>query len=747
MLHNFTTVGDQVVRKPEPENVDLSANQFFTAYTTNEVKWAGAGAGGSGAVPFEVQTAMQSTALGCGSPIAQPDGSALGQSCWLVIIPRGTADSGVPNITRSGLYWDAWEHHLAVKLEFKPLGVRCQIGDAERQLAGSELVAGAIASWQPGLCRGDGGAPFVLSEGTEGDAAVRAAGTEPSPLALTSRPLDMSRVPYHTTDPLTYAPVALAGIAISFAVDREPHPNTENQDYRDRAGLPFTDMKLTPRLVAKLLTASYRDSLPNGADKDHLGRDTDGDGKMDSWNPRTIVWDPEFRAINDPEWTEQVIIGASIADALTPSGRSDAAVRLWEYVLADPDARAWLEGADDGHGMFVNHWYSTNAEHNPTGFGLALPLDNFPKADPVEKPDQTQADGTGPINLVTWRPYTHSFADGAYHVLRGDGMILGNWDGLAVPPKFGKAVRELFGSQKVIGVTTTPAAELYQTVTASLRNPAGQFVAPTQDSLAAAAAAMTPTSTQQNVMQYDLNGDAARAASSSYALTMPVYAALNPKQTDAEERAVYANLIRYAVKDGQDPGTDVGGCPPATHRCPRAGSAAHSQQPTPSRRAGPRSLRLPAPVAVVPAGTPSHRPEVRGLRHRPPLPERRHRHPEKYPPSRSSPAKSRVRRSGDARRPRNRGDGRRRAPRNRGGTGLGPRRGGDHSPAKADVILPHSTGTAVLCQRSPGCSPPPMNLCEGQEISLKLLIKLDGPQVGAAKPSTFPSGRLSHLNP
>ncbi len=569
MLHNFTTAGDQVVRKPEPENVDLSANQFFTAYTTNEVKWAGAGAGGSGAVPFEVQTAMQSTALGCGSPIAQPDGSALGQSCWLVIIPRGTADSGVPNITRSGLYWDAWEHHLAVKLEFKPLGVRCQIGDAERQLAGSELVAGAIASWQPGLCRGDGGAPFVLSEGTEGDAAVRAAGTEPSPLALTSRPLDMSRVPY-TTDPLTYAPVALAGIAISFAVDREPHPNTENQDYRDRAGLPFTDMKLTPRLVAKLLTASYRDSLPNGADKDHLGRDTDGDGKIDSWNPRTIVWDPEFRAINDPEWTEQVIIGASIADALTPSGRSDAAVRLWEYVLADPDARAWLEGADDGHGMFVNHWYSTNAEHNPTGFGLALPLDNFPKADPVEKPDQTQADGTGPINLVTWRPYTHSFADGAYHVLRGDGMILGNWDGLAVPPKFGKAVRELFGSQKVIGVTTTPAAELYQTVTASLRNPAGQFVAPTQDSLAAAAAAMTPTSTQQNVMQYDLNGDAARAASSSYALTMPVYAALNPKQTDAEERAVYANLIRYAVKDGQDPGTDVGELPPGYSPLPES---------------------------------------------------------------------------------------------------------------------------------------------------------------------------------
>ena len=70
-------------------------------------------------------------------------------------------------------------------------------------------------------------------------------------------------------------------------------------------------------------------------------------------------------------------------------------------------------------------------------------------------------------------------------MLRGDGMLLGAWDKYGTPPKFGKTVRELFGGQKVIGVTSSPAAELYQTVTASLRNPAGQFVAPTQDSLAA----------------------------------------------------------------------------------------------------------------------------------------------------------------------------------------------------------------------------------------------------------------------
>ncbi|NLP84702.1 hypothetical protein HF576_12650 [Microbacterium sp. CFH 90308] len=557
VLNNFSAPG---VVKPEDQRADMANNQFFSAYTTNEVRWAGAGADGSGSVPFEVQTAMESTALGCGTPIPQPDGTAVGQSCWLVIIPRGTGDTGVSNITRSGLYWDAWEHHLAVELEFKPLGVRCQIGEAERQLAGSELVAGAVASWQPGLCRGENGAPFVLSEGSEADAAARAAGTEPSPLAFTSRPLDLAAIG-DATDPLAYAPVAIAGVALTFAIDREPNPNTENPQYRDRAGLPFTEMKLTPRLVAKLLTASYLDALPNRADKDHLGRDIDGDGDIE-WNPRTIVWDPEFRKINDPEWSEQVIIGASIADALLPSGRSDAAVRLWEYVLADPDARAWLDGADDGHGMFVNPWYSTNPDVQPLGVGLALPAEDFPKADPVTKPDETTKGGTGEINLVTWRPYTPSLAEGAHHVLRGDGLILGNWEPLPEPAKFGKSQRNLFGSQRVIGLTSTPAASLYHTVTASLRNPAGQFVAPTQDGLAAAAAAMTPTPAQPRVLQYDLRGDTVKGATTSYPLTMPVYAALNPQQTDEELRGVYANLIRYAVEEGQSPGTDVGELPP-----------------------------------------------------------------------------------------------------------------------------------------------------------------------------------------
>jgi len=570
VLTNVTTdENGTVTQKSGADYVDLNTNQFFTAYTTNEVKWAGAGADGSGSVPFEVQTNMQTTALGCGTPIAHSDGTVTGQPCWLVVIPRGQGDNGAAEIVRSGLWWDAWEHHVAVKLEFKPLGVRCEIGSAELQLAGSELLANAIASWQPELCAGENGAPFVLSTSNEADALVRASGTEPSPLAFTSRALDVERVG-GGPDPLTYAPVALSGVVISFSIDRQPHPQNASEEEKARSGLPMTDLKLTPRLLAKLLTASYRDSLPDGADVSHLGYESSAEPGN---NPRTIVQDKEFQAINDPEWANQIIVGASVADALMPSGRSDLAYRVWEYVLSDAEAKAWLNGQPDENGMIVNPWYSTNAAKNPTGFGLELPLDSFPKADPAEKPDTTISDpfsGTGPINLVTWRPYTRGFAEGAYQALRGDGLILGAWDKVSVPPKFGKSVRELFGSQKVIAVSTAPASELFQTAVASLRNPAGQYVTPTRESLAAAAAAMRSTTTQPKIMEYLFAGDSVKAATTSYPLTMPVYAALNPKQEDADLRAAYADLIRFAVEDGQVPGTDIGELPPGYAPLPQA---------------------------------------------------------------------------------------------------------------------------------------------------------------------------------
>ncbi|MBO1902833.1 hypothetical protein J4H92_12845 [Leucobacter weissii] len=629
--------------KRDGNAVDLNTNTFFTRNTTNEVNWAPSSADGSGSVPFEVQTAMQSPGLGCGNVAA---GSSKAQSCWLVIIPRGEKDNGSNSIDKPGIWWDSWEHHVATKLEFRPLGSRCDIGTQEQQIAGSELLVNVIASWQPQLCSGKNGAAFVHRIGAETDALRDASGTTPSALALTSLPLDTANAGLDK-DPLAYAPIALSGLSISFAIDsspqtspREPTEPTEptkpaeptrppepdhpgenatpeeledwEADYsqwqkdfkqwktamttwrkdlqqweidvkqwrRDfakwevaheewestreswekteqRRGQPMTQLNLTPRLLAKLLTASYTESFPVGADTKHI-----------SGNPRTIVQDPDFWQHNggaDGEWAKQSIVGVSVSDALMPEGRSDLATRLWEYVYANAEAAAWLNGAADQWGTKVNPYYSTNAKINPTKTAFSLPRDNFPKADPTEKADTTTSDpahGTGPIDLVINRPYTSDFTNGAYSVLRGDGKVLGDWDKFSIPNKYGKAPRQLFGNQSVIALTTAPAAEQYQTATAALLNPAGRFVLPTRAGMSAAAAAMVPDTTQPKVALFNPNSSAAKEADTAYPLTMPVYAALNPAQTDYDLRSSYAGLIRYAVQKGQRPGTDIGRLPP-----------------------------------------------------------------------------------------------------------------------------------------------------------------------------------------
>ncbi|GAA2953341.1 hypothetical protein [Microbacterium schleiferi] len=544
--------------------VDVNTNRFFTQYTTNEIAWAPFAADGTGSVPFEIQTVAQSTGLSCGLPQTLDNGAVIGKSCWLVVIPRGS-DTGTASTTQSGLWWDSWQHHIAFPLDFKPVGVRCELGQAEKQVAGSEMVSRAMQSWQPQLCTLKNGAPFVLRDANEADALVEASRTSSSALAITTRPLDLDQTAY-ASDPVVYAPLAFGAVTVSFSIDRNPSSTNATADQLSRARLPMTAMNLTPRLLAKLLTASYYDAIPAGpgADKSHLHLVNRATGLRTSTPaPRNLLFDPDFRAVNDPEWAVQALGDISISDVLVPNGRSDLAHQIWEYVLADYEAREWLAGKPDPWGMTVNHWYSTSDTVNPTGRGLVLPAENFPKADPTEKVDDTASPGgSGPINLVTWRPFTTGFADGAYQVLRGDGKTLGPWDGLAIPPRYTVEPKKNLGLQAVIALSTSPAASQYQTITAALQNQAGAFVEPSTAGLKAARDLMTPVEDQPAVVALDFTDEKVRTSAEAYPLTVPLYAALNPDQDGEETRASYAAFIRYAVTDGQIPGTDRGQLPP-----------------------------------------------------------------------------------------------------------------------------------------------------------------------------------------
>ncbi|KAA9110983.1 hypothetical protein [Microbacterium rhizomatis] len=572
------------------DTVDPNNNQFFSSYTTNEIPWVGSGNDGKGSVTFEAQTAVQSNGLGCGAPVTV-GGTTKGADCWLVVLPRGTSDNGSTNITQSGLFIDSWRHALSVKLEFAPVGSRCPIGGVERQIAGSELAAIAVNSWQPVVCIQAGGSAYALLTGAESDAAYAAASTVDAPLALTSRPLKTAE----GNDPLQYAAVALTGVTISVAIDRFPNPNDPKlpPEHADAARSAFTRINLTPRLVAKLLSYSYRSAIPTGANTSYLT----------GTNGYNITEDPDFLAVNDPEWAAQSLSGPAIADVIVPQGRSDSARAVWAYIAADQDARDFLASKPDPWGMIVNPWYSTDASVNPTGTAFELDREDFPKADPIEYTPKNQ----GPLNLITWRPYANDLSGVAYLTLRGDAQGPGGWDPNSVPPKYGKSSRMLPGAQRLIGLTSTAAAARYRVVTASLRNPAGRFVDPTASGMLAASAAMSPSGADGRVLGFDSGSEASKSATDAYPLTMPVYAANNPAKTSAPIRAAYASFIRYAVSsEGQTLGVEAGQLPDGYATIP-ADWAAQSLAAADSIERGPTppTAASSPPAAYIPSQTPA----------------------------------------------------------------------------------------------------------------------------------------------
>jgi hypothetical protein len=118
------------------------------------------------------------------------------------------------------------------------------------------------------LCTG-GGALYSYTQ--LGDDVIRnqiLAGSSPG-LALVTNPIPPDAVP--AGEPQVYAPVGLSGLAIAFNIEHQPpppdDPNAPPSPDQELDGQRFTSMNLTPRLVAKLLTQSYR----------HAVTHTDGD--------------------------------------------------------------------------------------------------------------------------------------------------------------------------------------------------------------------------------------------------------------------------------------------------------------------------------------------------------------------------------------------------------------------------------------------------------------------------------------
>jgi hypothetical protein len=108
----------------------------------------------------------------------------------------------------------------------------------------------------------------------------------------------------------------------------------------------------------------------------------------------------------------------------------------------------------------------------------------------------------------------------------------------------------------VLALTDTATAARYGLATASLQNAAGHFVAPDNQGLLAAQAAMKPSG-----VSGVLSPDPSTKSRDAYPLTLLTYGATVPEKLTKKEGQDYAALLRYAVGNGQRPGVSEGTLP------------------------------------------------------------------------------------------------------------------------------------------------------------------------------------------
>ncbi|MBI4932301.1 MAG: hypothetical protein HY828_00370 [Actinobacteria bacterium] len=545
-------------------------NSYFNIITTNEIAGASTGADGKGAELFQVQTGVQSSGLGCGQTVQPlPDGSRKVPQCWIVIVPRGlptVENAGTPfeaNADQSGVATSplapaAWQHRIAIPIDFNPVDSPCSLASEERRLSGAELALPAVASWQPALCAGGDLPPYSYAPVSDAAARQQLASSSPGApgMVVVSRPLDPQTV--NPQSPVVYAPVSVSGLVIGFNIERNPKPDAPAAE-QQIAGVRVAELNLTPRLVAKLLSQSYRGQVAIRVAPDYPWLAT---------NPAHMGLDPDFLRFNPEFDLLQLADTRTFGGLQLPAGNSDAAQQLWEWVLADPEASAWLKGNPDEWGMTVNPAYAADASLNPNGAAFGDPIPNsFPKSEPY----CFQAPARGANNSIVppplcgtdWMPYNRGFADGA-QITRSaaDGARINeNTFAQTSAEVWTRELPQVLGRRAMLTLTDTPSAAQFGLQTARLSRAGDNgatrtFIAPDSVGLAAGVASMKPRAVE-TVLEPAPTADAPGA----YPLTAITYAAIAPLDIDATARSEYAAFLEYAAGPGQVAGLALGQLP------------------------------------------------------------------------------------------------------------------------------------------------------------------------------------------
>ncbi len=569
-----TTVGQHADFRclDDAKSCSFWLNPKFDITTTNEIAAAQTYPKGEGSALFEVATGIESSGLGCGRLLAPAGGgSPRVPRCWLVVVPRGDKEvenAGIPNaaterhILTSPLSKRAWANRVAFPLEFNPVDPTCDISTESRQIAGSELAVIAVSNWQPTLCTLPGARPYTYSVIPEERARRRLLSPpsgSPPEMAVVLRPVAPSLI--EADNPVVYAPLSLSATVIGFNVERNPLGGVPPEEEELR-GVGVTMINLTPRLVAKLLTQSYSAQVNIHNSRPYAWAET---------NPWHLGEDPDFLQFN-PEFAYFLHSNQRNLSGLSmPASNADHARRVWEYVLADPEARAWLDGAEDPWGMKVNPVYATKSAANATGFAFGdPPPDSFPKSDPYcYQGDPIPQGGVAGQPLLTplpfcgtdWMPYAQGLRDAARQTRAAhDGAKV---DKSSTPQTveqyYKKSTPQVRGQRQFLSVTDSASAYQYGIQAARLsragdNSPDRTFIAPDTAGMNMAVRAMVPRE-EPAVLEPD------PTAKGAYPLTNLTYAAVTPLSLGEHERDEYADFIEYATGPGQEPGQALGQLP------------------------------------------------------------------------------------------------------------------------------------------------------------------------------------------
>lgn len=435
---------------------------------------------GTGEVNLQVFTRREAVSLGCDDTHA----------CSIVVVPNYGRPQGATEDLMDAPW--AWDRRTVVPLDFQPLETSCSQGLDALSIEGSPTAARALASWRGRTCTlatDPVGLDYTAigEQQTRGDVA-----DDLVDVGLVIDPLAKEQA-----TGIVYAPTTITGLVVAFQID-------------DAHGRPVRNLKLNARLVAKLVTASYR----AGANAATLG------------NPVNIFRDKEFLALNPGvDWPG----GAPGNHPLLLGDISDTTVALTRWLSADPDARAFLAGAPDPWGMKVNTNYAD----------YAVPFDSFPLL------DQNQTSTYQPIQGLDAVARQLSIAQFPGFITQLEGEVTTT----VKPP------RQNPGRREVIGIIDAASAANFRLSAAALQNGAGKYVEPDQAGFLAGIAASKP-----NADGVTRQVDHASKNPAAYPLTLLVSSAL-PVTAEKPVRAAMARYLDYVAGDGQVEGTAVGDLP------------------------------------------------------------------------------------------------------------------------------------------------------------------------------------------